>query len=535
MTLNTSTEPLSAAGRPPGRAAGPGRIVGGAIGLVSAAVALGVGHLIAGIVAGTSSPVIAVGSTAIDASPEWLKSYAIRTFGTNDKIVLVAGIGLVVAIVAIVVGVVALRRPGVGVAALAALGTLGAVAAVARPENGLGSAIPSIAATVAGLATFRWLRRSAGLVAPTTGATEAHSIPRGSLDRRRFLFASAAAAAVAAVSGLAGRFFIRRAEASASRAAVRIPAPADVAARPPAGADLHIPEVGPFITPNDRFYRVDTSLLVPSVTAEGWTLRIHGMVRNELSLDYPALLARPLMERDVTLTCVSNPVGGHYIGNARWIGAPLADLLREARVDPAADQIVSRSVDGFTVGTPTAVVMDGRDAMLAVAMNGEPLPLEHGFPVRMIVPGLYGYVSATKWLVDIELTTFGAYDAYWVRRGWAQQAPIKTESRIDTPKQAATVGAGPVTVAGIAWAQHRGIARVQVSVDAGAWQPARLAAEDTIDTWRQWVFVWDATPGDHTLAVRATDDTGARQTATQADPVPSGATGDHTIPVTVAG
>jgi hypothetical protein len=236
----------------------------------------------------------------------------------------------------------------------------------------------------------------------------------------------------------------------------------------------------------------------------------------------------------VTLTCVSNPVGGRYIGNARWIGAPLADLLREAGVDPGADQIVSRSVDGFTVGTPTAVVMDGRDAMLAVAMNGQPLPLEHGFPVRMIVPGLYGYVSATKWLVDIELTTFASYDAYWVRRGWAQQAPIKTESRIDLPKPGATVPAGPVTVAGIAWAQHRGISRVGVSVD-GAWLPARLAAQDTIDTWRQWVYDWDAIPGEHTLAVRATDQTGATQTATLADPVPNGATGDHTISVTVSG
>jgi len=509
-------------------------MIGGAIGLLSAAVALGVGHLTAGLVGGTSSPVIAVGSTAIDASPEWLKSYAIRTFGTNDKAVLVAGIGAVVAIVSIIVGVVALQRPRVGVVALVALGTVGATAAVARPENGLGAAVPSTAATVAGLLTFWRLRRSAGLATSVTGAG-AEAIAPASFDRRRFLLAGAGAAGLAAVSGLAGRFLIRRAEASASRAAVRIPAPADVAPLPPAGADLHIADVGPFITPNDRFYRVDTSILVPSVTAEGWTLRVHGMVRKEVSLDYASLLARPLMERDVTLTCVSNPVGGGYIGNARWIGAPLADLLNEAGADPAADQIVSRSVDGFTVGTPTAVVMDGRDAMLAVAMNGEPLPLEHGFPVRMIVPGLYGYVSATKWLVDIELTTFGAYDAYWVRRGWAQQAPIKTESRIDTPKQSATVAAGRVTVAGIAWAQHRGISTVEVSVDGDAWRPARLAAEDTIDTWRQWVFAWDASPGDHTLAVRATDDTGATQTATQADPVPNGATGDHTISVTVAG
>ena len=533
VTLNTSTEPRPAAGPTPEGREVHSRVVGGAIGLLSAAVAVGVGHLTAGLVGGTSSPVIAVGSTAIDASPEWLKSYAIRTFGTNDKAVLVGGIGLVVAIVAIVVGVIALQRPRVGVIALVALGALGAAAAIGRPESGIGGAVPSILATVAGLGTFSRLRHAAGLATPVSAGETVGRLPP-SFDRRRFLLAGTGAAGLAAVSGLAGRFLLRRAEAGASRAAVRIPAPADVAPLPPAGADLHIPDVGPFITPNDRFYRVDTALLVPSVTAEGWTLRVHGMVRNELSLDYPTLLSRPLIERDLTLTCVSNPVGGRYIGNARWIGAPLADLLREAGVSSGADQIVSRSVDGFTVGTPTAVVMDGRDAMLAVAMNGEPLPLEHGFPVRMIVPGLYGYVSATKWLVDIELTTFGAYDAYWVRRGWAQQAPIKTESRIDTPKQSATVVAGRVTVAGIAWAQHRGISRVEVSVD-GAWQPARLAAQDTIDTWRQWVFVWDATPGDHTLAVRATDDTGATQTAAPADPAPNGATGDHTISVTVAG
>ena len=386
VALNTSTEPLPAAGPAPQEREGPAGIVGGAIGLLSAAVALGVGHLTAGLAGGTSSPVIAVGSTAIDASPEWLKSYAIRTFGTNDKAVLVAGIGLVVAILAIVVGVIALRRARVGVVALVALGTLGAAAAIGRPENGIGAAVPSILATVAGLGTFSRLRRAAGLATPVSGAGEAGARLPPSFDRRRFLFAGAGAAGLAAVFGLAGRFLMRRAEASASRAAVRIPAPADVAPLPPAGADLHIPDVGPFITPNDRFYRVDTALLVPSVTAEGWTLRVHGMVRKELSLDYSTLLSRPLIERDVTLTCVSNPVGGRYIGDARWIGAPLADLLREAGVSPGADQIVSRSVDGFTVGTPTAVVMDGRDAMLAVAMNGEPLPLEHGFPVRMIVP-----------------------------------------------------------------------------------------------------------------------------------------------------
>jgi DMSO/TMAO reductase YedYZ molybdopterin-dependent catalytic subunit len=338
---------------------------------------------------------------------------------------------------------------------------------------------------------------------------------------------------LAATSGVIGQYLVRRADASESRAAVRIPAPADAAPPPPPGADLRIPGLSSFITPNDRFYRIDTALFVPSVDADTWSLRIHGMVDREITLNYRQLVARPLIERDVTLTCVSNEIGGPYIGNARWIGAPLKDLLDEAGVRRGATQIVSRSTDGFTIGTPTAVATDGRDAMLAVAMNGEPLPLEHGFPVRMIVPGLYGYVSATKWIVDIELSTFEAFDAYWIERGWAQQAPIKTESRIDTPRDGARVRAGEVAVAGIAWAQHVGVDGVEVRVDDGPWLAADLAQEDTVDTWRQWVLRWDAPAGDHTLSVRATDGGGDLQVERPAEPFPSGATGDHTIGVTV--
>ena len=257
------------------------------------------------------------------------------------------------------------------------------------------------------------------------------------------------------------------------------------------------------------------------------------MVDREVVLTYDQLLRRPLIERDITLTCVSNQVGGPYIGNARWVGAALQPILEAAGVHPAADQIVSRSADGMTIGTPTAAAMDGRDAMLAVAMNGEPLPVNHGFPVRMVIPGLYGYVSATKWVVDLELTTFGAFDAYWVQRGWAQQAPIKTQSRIDVPRSKQGLPRGPVTVAGVAWAQRRGIERVEVRVDEDAWQEATLAEQDTIDTWRQWSMRWDATPGSHLLEVRATDDTGAVQTGARVPPIPNGATGWHRITVTV--
>jgi DMSO/TMAO reductase YedYZ molybdopterin-dependent catalytic subunit len=353
-----------------------------------------------------------------------------------------------------------------------------------------------------------------------------------SFDRRRFLLTGAAGAVAAILAGGIGAVLARRSRAEASRADVRIPPPVDAASSVP-GVDRSVPGLSPFFTPNEEFYRVDTALLVPGLEAEDWRLRVHGMVERELTLGYRELLARPLIERDITLACVSNPVGGPYVGNARWIGVPLRDLLEELGVHPDADQIVSRSADAFTAGTPTAVAMDGRDAMLAVAMNGEPLPLEHGFPVRMIVPGLYGYVSATKWLVEIELTTFDAFDPYWIRRGWAERAPVKTASRIDTPRAGASLAPGPVPVAGVAWAQHRGIERVEVRIDDGPWTEADLAGAPSRDTWRQWVLRWDASAGEHRIQARATDGTGALQTAAEAEPFPDGATGRHTVLVSV--
>jgi DMSO/TMAO reductase YedYZ molybdopterin-dependent catalytic subunit len=514
-------------------------VVGAAIGLLSAVAALGVAQLVAGIVGGSSSPMIAVGAATIDATPAWLREFAIRTFGTKDKLVLLVGIGGILAAVAIVIGVVSTRRPRAGVIGVVVFGAIGVAASLTRPSSGPLDAIPSIVGAAAGLFVYGRLMKAAALFEQASAArthplSPGISMPPPAFDRRRLLRTGALAAAFAGGSALLGQYLVRRADATESRAAVRIPVPADAAPPPPAGADLRIPGLVPFITPNDRFYRVDTALFVPSVNADGWTLRIHGMVDREITIGYRELLARPLVERDVTLTCVSNEVGGDYIGNARWIGAPLKDLLDEAGVRPGASQIVSRSADGFTVGTPTAIAMDGRDAMLAIAMNGEPLPLEHGFPVRMVVPGLYGYVSATKWLVDIELSTFEAFDAYWIERGWARQAPIKTESRIDTPRNQARVGVGQVAVAGIAWAQHRGIDGVQVRVDDGPWTAARLGEEDTVDTWRQWVFPWDASAGDHLLSVRATDGTGAAQVGSVEPPFPDGATGDHTITVHVS-
>ena len=477
-----------------------------------------------------------MGGAAVDASPEWLKSFAIRTFGPQDKVALLIGIGVVLIVVVSVLGAASGRRPRLGIVGSVGLGAIGAAAAVSRPANGLADAIPSIAGAAAGVVAFAWLRKAAGLPKVARPGSDPGPAPEPSIrgyDRRRFLRASVAAAGIAAVSGGLGRLLASRAKAAASRAAATIPEPVDAAPPSPQGSDLDVPGVGPFLTPNADFYRVDTALFVPGIDAATWSLRVHGMVDREISLDYDQVLARPMIERDVTLACVSNEIGGPYVGNARWIGAPLADLLDEAGVHEEASQIVSRSADGFTIGTPTAIAMDGRDAMLAVSMNGEPLPLEHGFPVRMVVPGLYGYVSATKWLVDLELTTLDAYDAYWVQRGWAKEAPIKTQSRIDTPADGARLSPGPVAVAGVAWAQHRGIEGVEVRVDDGAWQAAELGADDTIDTWRQWVYRWGAAPGSHTLSVRATDGEGETQTSVRAAPFPDGATGHHTILVDV--
>ena len=353
-------------------------------------------------------------------------------------------------------------------------------------------------------------------------------------ERRRFLVTSGIAVAAAAVGTLAGRELITRRNVSQARAALRFPRPAVPAPPLPAGSNLNIPGLSSFITPNDSFYRVDTALLLPQVDPATWQLRIHGMVQRELTITFAELLKRPLIEDYVTLTCVSDPVSGPYVGNAKWLGASLAALIRQARPLVGASQLLCTSVDGFTSGTPLEVVLDGRDALLAVAMNGTALPVEHGFPARMVVPGLYGYVSATKWVTDIEVTTFAAASAYWVQRGWSQQAPIKTESRIDVPAGGTPLRPGRTPVAGVAWAQHKGIAAVEVRVDRGPWHQARLAAVPDIDTWRQWVWEWLATPGNHLLEARATDQTGYTQTPVQAPPPPNGASGYPSATVAVS-
>jgi DMSO/TMAO reductase YedYZ molybdopterin-dependent catalytic subunit len=365
-------------------------------------------------------------------------------------------------------------------------------------------------------------------------AVPAGSVPAGSPARRRFLFAAGASVAAAAVGEVGGRSLATRKNVSLAQAALRFPKAAEPVPPLPPGVNLPVPGISPFITPNGQFYRVDIDILVPQVAPSNWQLRVHGMVAREFTITFDELLRRPLIEDYITLCCVSNPVGGPYIGNAKWLGASLASLIREARPQRGANQLLATSVDGFTSGTPLSAVLDGRDGLVAVAMNGTALPTAHGFPARLVVPGLYGYVSACKWVVDLEVTTFAAAQGYWVPRGWSQLGPVKTESRIDVPASGSSLKAGKVPVAGVAWAQRKGIEAVEARVDRGPWHEATLAAVPGIDTWRQWVWEWDATPGTHLIEARATDKTGYTQTSAIAEVAPNGATGYPSAQVTVS-
>ncbi|HEV7899967.1 MAG TPA: molybdopterin-dependent oxidoreductase [Planosporangium sp.] len=484
---------------------------GGLIGLLSAAAGLSAAALTAATLRPDADPLLAVGSAAIDATPHAVKDVAVRTLGTWDKPVLLLGMGLVLAVAAAGLGVLALRRRAVATVAVAGLSLVGVLAVLSRSGSGWADAVPGVVGGGVAAGVLHLLLR------PAPGP----AAPGRPLPRRRFL----ATAGLVAVGG-ATAYGIRGSradQAARNRAAVRLPAPAEPAPPPLPG----------LLTPTRDFYRVDTALTVPRVDPGGWRLTIKGMVDRPRTLTLDDLLRRPLVERDITLTCVSNEVGGPYVGTARWLGAPLAPLLRDAGIRSGADQLVARSVDGMTIGTPVATLLDGRDAMLAVGMNGQPLPADHGFPVRMLTPGLYGYAGSCKWVTELEVSRFADFDAYWVKRGYAARAPVKTASRIDRPAALATVAAGAFTVAGVAWAQRRGIASVEVQVDDGPWQRATLAPVPSIDTWVQWTWQWRATPGGHTLRVRATDATGAVQEEKRVPIFPDGATGWHTLSVTV--
>lgn len=495
------------------------------VGVLGVAAALAAGHLVAGVLNPNASPFVAVGNTAIDLAPAPVKEFAIRAFGPADKLVLIGGMGVVLLGFAVVAGLLSRRGPWPGTVFAVVLGGLGAGAVLARPDLGPVDLLAPAASLVVGAVAFRWLHASA----VRRGAGGGRAGGEGtSADRRRFLVMSAGLAAGAGVAGAGGQLLAGRED---SRAVLGPLTPVTPAPPIAAGADFASLGTPRFITANRDFYRVDTALSVPRVRAEDWALRVHGAVDDEVVLRYADVRRMPLVERTVTLTCVSNEVGGTYVSTSNFIGVPLRELLGRAGVKAGADQLFATSVDGWTSGTPVADVLDR--GLLAIGMNGQPLPSEHGFPARLVVPGIYGYASAAKWVVDLELNRFTDKQSYWLTRGWAKFAPIKTQSRIDVPAAFATVPAGGVSVAGIAYAQHRGIAKVEVRVDEGPWLTAELATEVNLDTWRMWRAEVDLAPGPHTVECRATDRTGATQTADRVPPIPDGATGWHSAQFTV--
>ncbi|WP_247827129.1 molybdopterin-dependent oxidoreductase [Arthrobacter antioxidans] len=537
-------------------------------GIIAAGVVLGVAELAGAFFRASATPVIAMGSTFIDFTPPWMKDFAIATFGTNDKSALLVGMGITIALLAAVLGIVAFRRWALGVAGVLFMGAVILACVLTRAGASLPDALPTVVGTAAGLLALRRLTarlRHAAVVPSSDEAASADAAGRtgtaitetdgtdgtrtvavatapprsgasgsGATSRRGFFAAAGVTAVVAAAAAGGGRLLAgARNNVAALRDSLQFPAPASPAPALPAGVQSPVAGVTPFVTPNGDFYRIDTALSVPQLTTDDWVLRVHGMVEEEFELSFQDLLDADLIERHITLTCVSNPVGGYLAGTAKWLGYPLRDVLARARPLDGADMVLSTSSDGFSASTPLPVLQDDRDAILALAMNGEPLPVEHGFPVRMVVPGLYGYVSATKWVVDLEVTRFADRTAYWTDRGWSELGPIKTMARVEVPTSFAQVDGGAVMLGGVAWSQQRGITAVEVSVDGGDWEPVNLAAEASVDTWRQWSHEVSLESGLHTVRARATDAVDGLQTDERADTVPNGASGWQSVQFTV--
>jgi DMSO/TMAO reductase YedYZ molybdopterin-dependent catalytic subunit len=486
---------------------------------------MAVAHLVAALLDPVSSPVLAVGSTVIDLTPTPLKEWAVRNFGTNDKLILIGSVLAGTLVLAGVAGLLSRRRFAVGAGLLILLVGSAGAAALTRPTATLADVLPSLVAGVVGVAVLgglQWLDHGAPGVHDKQGGP-------GIGTNRRVLLAAGCLVAAAGAFGGAGKWVMN---VRSRPEDVTLPTATEPAAAFPQGLETRFPGISRLRTPADDYYRIDTSLVIPAVSLDGWTLTIDGDVDNELSFTFDDLAAMPLIERDITLTCVSNEVGGPYVGGARWLGVRLTDLLDQAGVGSRADQILSTAYDGFTISTPLAAATDGRDAMVAIGMNGEALPRAHGFPARLITPGLYGFVGATKWLSRLTLTTYADEKAYWTDRKWATDGPIKVESRIDTPKGLSNIKSGKTVIGGVAWAQHRGVGMVEVRVDGGPWQEAKLGPDVSVDYWRQWYLPWDATPGSHQLAVRATTVDGETQTAARVTVFPDGATGIQEIVVT---
>jgi DMSO/TMAO reductase YedYZ molybdopterin-dependent catalytic subunit len=483
-------------------------VAGVTAGLVGIGVSLGVGWLIDAV----TNPVVAVASMVRDATPGHLAVRLVHLVGHADKPLVVGGTTIILLGLCWWAGVLSARAQALGLLLVLLLGGIGMLAVVSRPHAGTMAVLSALLGVLAWLFVHRTL---------TATAAEPDE------SRRRFLVGVAASVA-AAGAVVAGGWFLGRGRAvvEAARARLRL----DLSAgSEPAAADLGLAGIASWRTSADSFYQVAAELGSPAVDPAHWRLRVHGMVDRELSLTFDDLLARGLHGGWVTLCCVSNEVGGDLIGNAYWSGVLARTILAEAGVRPGADAVKQTSYDGWTCGTPLEALTDDRLALLAVGMNGKPLPIDHGFPVRMVVPGLYGYVSATKWLVDLEVTRFSDFTAYWTERGWAQKGPVKTESRIDVPRDGASVQAGSVAIGGVAWAQHTGIERVEVQVDGAPWRRARLGGAPDNDTWVQWATTVEVGTGAHEVRVRATDRSGYTQTSVQQGLLPDGATGWHTI------
>lgn len=520
----------------PARAALPWAAV---VGVVAAAVLLAVAEVLALVFTPGGGPIVAVGAFVIDIVPRPLKEFAISTFGEADKPVLLVGLGVAVLVAAAVTGALQYVRRPLGAALFAFAGVLALAATVTRAGASWFSWVPTATGTVAGVVALVLLigrLRAAETPDAVASVPENPAAPKpgAGVDRRGFFRTTAIVGTAAVLVGVGARVFdsVRR-TVDVIRDELQLPAPGRTVTIPD-GAELDIEGLSPVITPNADFYRVDTALLVPTVDPAEWRLVIDGMVDERVELTFDDLLEMGLDEYAVTLTCVSNEVGGGLVGNAVWLGVPVREVLALAGPQADADMVLSRSVDGFTASTPLASLTDdGIDAILAVGMNGEPLPAEHGFPVRMVVPGLYGYVSATKWVTELKVTTFAQDEAYWTPRGYSAKAPIKFSSRIDTPRAGGSVEAGTIAVAGVAWAQTVGIERVEVSIDDGEWQQATLAKAINADTWVQWFFEWEATTGSHYIAVRAVNGDGELQAEERAPIYPDGSTGWQRLLVTV--
>ena len=501
-------------------------------GVLAAAAALTAGELAGRVVPAASPPLVALGDAVVRLAPPGLRDAGISTFGTADKPVLLATITAVVVLLAAVIGIRARSKPLSGETYVVVLAAAPLLAGFVS-SGGFRAAelVPSAAMAVTGVLLLRALLGLRVWAAPTLLPDPAEP----SWSRRVFLVRAGAVLVAVAAGGAVASWLDQRVDVNALRKLIRLPVPMRVAPGNVAASSLQVPGLSPLITPNAEFYRIDTALAVPRIDSATWLLQVKGMVDRPVTLSYADLLALPQYEADITLQCVSNEVGGDLVGNARWQGVLLRDVLTRAGVQAGADQVVGRSVDDFTAGFPTALAMDGRAAMIALGMNGEPLPQEHGFPARLIVPGLYGYVSATKWLTSIELTTLAGFDGFWVPRGWAKLGPIKTESRIDVPADGDRVSTGQTVIAGVAWSPgpRRGIQQVEVQVDNGPWLLADLGGELSEDSWRQWRVTAQLTAGAHLLSVRATDRTGRVQDERVRPPRPDGATGHHQIRVLV--